>query len=282
MRSHQLNKKVNKSSNLLFSIGLIAGLLLLVLVTQGVKGDTPPDLPPLTGPTPVDLVTLATNIAAGDEAEQRDEQAQQNARLTALAGTPVDKSNFVPPTSPPFPSPEPLPIGISQHPQAAGLNMMYSIRNAWTGLIGGNYLTVYAGSKAYNPGGGVWDVGIREQGMVKIQAVSSNGYGERVDSLGGDYLTPYMCGPVQVVAEEIGDDGQTRLLLVSTSRPSWFRFNLTSRSWDNFGVVVSGGGPDRYIRVTPPCAVLTPVPPVAPPPPPEPTEVPTLPIPTPN
>lgn len=259
MKLQQIRNGLRERSRLWPSVVLAVFILAATTALRVARGDTPPELPPPSGGIHLDPITFATNVALGDLAEQREAQAQENARQTALAGTPVSKATFVFPTSPPLPTLEAPEVGILQHPiLPSGWTQLYSIVNGWSGVLDGNYITVYSGSKAENPGGGIWDTGLQEQGMVKVDATSLNAGGGRVDELTGDYLTPYRCGPLRVVAEQ--SNGEIKLLLVSTRVPSWFRFNVTTRVWEDAGIVVHDAGKDTYVPSTPPCSALPPIP----------------------
>ncbi len=211
-----------------FSLPAVAAiaLLLVVLFTQQARGDSSPDNPMPSGPTPVDMQTFATNVAKTDAAEQADQQRMVSAQQTVLAGTPFDKSSQILPTVPPQPVQGAPETGITGRPiLPPGWSQMYSISNAWSQIINGNFIIACAGSKADNPGGGVWDAGIQQQGMVKIDAYSSNGTGPRVDSLVGDYLTPTRTGPVQITAYN-----GTCLTLLSTNNTT-YQFDVATRQW---------------------------------------------------
>lgn len=216
---------------------LIAGLVLVVgaarLYTQAVG----------SGAWSANFGVQREDLSPGDVAYLEGLEATEIAAMTAIPTAPKDL-----PTLEPVPDVA-WPSGIIESGLAPLPGEFYSIQNRWQDLIGDNHIQVYAGIRREDP----------LQGLV---LVSMTPLDPTLASEGVWYLTPYKCGPVRIALEE-RDEGGIKLLLVSTTLPSWFRFNVTSRAWENFGIVISGGGPDRYVRVTPPCASVPPVPPVS-------------------
>jgi hypothetical protein len=124
----------------------------------------------------------------------------------------------------------------------SGYGAYYEFSNAWAGVVDGSHVDVNAGA--------VWDVWymhldtVPEQGLVQVWMHR----GERLPAV-DNYESPYRCGVLEVISEDAG-----RLLLVSTTKPVWFEFDVKSRAWTRFGVIDTASGQPVYREAEPPCA----------------------------
>lgn len=262
---------------------LLIGLIVVGALQMGQAGSDVTNAPskisgqPLAGQpgeeAPImDQQTLEDNIAFKNAAEQESSSSQQ----AAQSGTPASKDPALFPIQSAW-TPEPLKVGITDiiGSRLSGWGSTYNLTNKWRGISGGIDTVVYAGNlKHNNQEGGVQAPTIPEQGLLIVRSWPSG-----QDPTTDTYESPYRCGPLRIVAE-----GPTavanrliiggHLLLVSTTMPSWFEFDVDDRQWYSFGIEYQ---PSLYVPADPPCPLAPTAPPTTPlpPPPPVPTTPPT-------
>jgi hypothetical protein len=227
----------------------------------------PPPLPTPTIDGPfMDQATVDRNMALKWQAIA-DEEAEYQASKNGPYGS-TNPADYPPIQDYPTPVPE---LGVLDYsgPEEPGWGALFDLNNSWLRPVNGDATWVMAGSRVEQVNGVQV---VPEQGLVIVRTAPS----DRTRPIHVQYYdTPYRCGPLRVVAEGPTTIGGRliiggHILLVSTTMPSWFEFDVNDHTWYEFGVEYQ---PSLYMPADPPCPLAPPVPtaPPLPPPPPVPT-----------
>jgi hypothetical protein len=165
------------------------------------------------------IVLVAVLIMSGGQ-----NQAGSPAPITANTNIPIKTSTLsVPavltektivlatyrakPTRTPFPTPEPVPTGTREGDRVkfSAQKLGIDAENAWSGMLDGGDVSVYAGTNGYP-----------DQGALAILIFGSNGFD-------GYFLTPTRHGAVRVIGE------QHNRLILQAKDGTLFYFDLPAR-----------------------------------------------------
>jgi hypothetical protein len=215
----------------------------------------------------MDQETVDRNMDLKWQAIQ-EEEAEYEASKNGPYGS-TSPADYPAPETYPTPVPE---LGVLPYsgPSLAGWGSLYDLNNSWQRPINGDATMVMAGSRIKKVNG---VQAVPEQGLVIVRTMPA----DRTRPPHFQYYnSPYRCGPLRIVAEGPTTVGGRlivggHLLLVSTTLPSWFEFDVRDGSWYAFGIEYQ---PSLYVPADPPCP-LSPAARTAPPAPPPPA-VPTV------
>ncbi len=268
---------LNKPVAILFSVFLLLIGLGIISLTAGWLGSSPPQPAYLAVALPTTTVSTAgvildqqavyANMAAKQAGQQAVDATQEAAKSLPMGS----KDSNVAPTVSVHWTPMPVQPGIFDNPGPlpVGWSSLYHLENRWLGIINGVTTVGLPGSLVED---NLKDQEIPAQGMLLIRTTPAD------TSLGptyNKYESPYRCGPLRVIPQSSVMVAASRygsyrgiagdhLLLVSTTLPSWFEFDVANRTWSGYGVRVSVGGKEVYQEADPPCTLSVKVPPVTP------------------
>lgn len=289
MRTHHAARKRGHAG----IIGLVAVFTAIVVISLATQvPSSPPPLRYLSSlvPTPtvfpfMDQQAVKQSLADKQAQQQADDERYQ----AALNGPQGSKDLASAPTNIPW-TPNPPQYGIFDNPGPlpAGSGSVYDFVNRWHGLVNDLSTHVLAGAALEaNAFGAPTD---DSQGVVVVERFTDTYVSGAAQE---EYRSPYRCGPLKVIAEGPVTIGTSKygsyrvvagghLLLVSTTLPSWFEFDVANRVWTGYGVRISAGSNEVYQDADLPCAAPNKVPSatsgyLGPPNPVPPNPVPTVP-----
>jgi hypothetical protein len=201
----------------LASFGLLTACGAVTLGIPPTEAGTPGNFSPTPTPLPQTMLPVlptatfvdiqATRIAA-DLAQARAIEAT----VTAAALTPRPSSTYIPPLLDYTPPPISLPVGIFTGTDPGIRLCECTFENSWRGVVGGEYLDVFAGASSRDP----------QQGLVLIIRSPLN-LSRIMESR--TVNMPQRIGAVHIIAQ------QNHLLTLANAAGQQFVFDTSTLAW---------------------------------------------------